>query len=180
MSRSEANLIPAEVSVAIEDVYNSNDEMTDTNGEILIPDKINISNDDTFKKSMQKKLEEVIREKKENFYEFKNSGDKNSDPNATSNNSRDTREIQGKHPDGSTVIIGDSILNGFIQERLSRKGRAIKLYNFRGATVDDIVVIRTERCLETRAEPAVYCVYVENRLILELSTLLGARNVNKY
>ena len=54
MSRSEANLIPAKSSVAIEDVYNNNDEMTDTNGEILIPNKININNDDTFKKSMQK------------------------------------------------------------------------------------------------------------------------------
>ena len=54
MSRSEANLIPAKSSVAIEDVYNNNDEMADTNGEILIPNKININNDDTFKKSMQK------------------------------------------------------------------------------------------------------------------------------
>ena len=54
MSRSEANLIPAKSSVAIEDVYNNNDEMADTNGEILIPSKININNDDTFKKSMQK------------------------------------------------------------------------------------------------------------------------------
>ena len=34
--------------------------------------------------------------------------------------------------------------------------------------------------METRVEPAVYRVYVENSLILEPSTLLGARNVNKY
>ena len=54
MSRSETNLIPAKSSVTIEDVYNNNDEMADTNGEILIPNKININNDDTFKKSMQK------------------------------------------------------------------------------------------------------------------------------
>ena len=31
-----------------------------------------------------------------------------------------------------------------------------------------------EDSLETRADPAVYHVYVENRLILEPSTLLGA------
>ena len=43
-----------------------------------------------------------------------------------------------------------------------------------------IIVIRTEHTLETRDEPAVYLVYVENRLILEASTLLKARNVNKY
>ena len=41
-------------------------------------------------------------------------------------------------------------------------------------------VIRTEDSLERRAEPAVYRNYVENRLILEPSTLLGARNVNIY
>ena len=42
------------------------------------------------------------------------------------------------------------------------------------------VVIRTEDSLVTPPEPAVNCAYVENRLILELSTLLGAKNVNKY
>ena len=46
--------------------------------------------------------------------------------------------------------------------------------------VDLIIVIRTEDSLERRADPAVYLVYVENRLILGPSTLLGARNVNKY
>ena len=46
--------------------------------------------------------------------------------------------------------------------------------------VSETIVIRTEHSLETRAEPAVYLVYVENRLILEPSTLLGARNVSKY
>ena len=34
---------------------------------------------------MQNQLEEVIREKKEKFYEFKNSDDKNSEPIATNN-----------------------------------------------------------------------------------------------
>ena len=42
------------------------------------------------------------------------------------------------------------------------------------------IVIRTEDSLETRADLAVYHVYVENRLILEPSTLLGASNVDKY
>ena len=35
------------------------------------------------------------------------------------------------------------------------------------------IVIRTEDSLETRAKPAVYRVYVENRLILGPTTLLG-------
>ena len=41
MSSSEANLVPANNSVAIENVYNNNDEIADTNGEILIPKKKN-------------------------------------------------------------------------------------------------------------------------------------------
>ena len=48
MSNSEANLVPENNSVAIEDVCNNNDEITDTNDEIIIPDKKNI-NDNIFK-----------------------------------------------------------------------------------------------------------------------------------
>ena len=61
------------------------------------------TNDNIFKKYMQNQLEEVIKEKKEKFYEFKNS-DSNSEPIATSNNG----ETQEKYPDGTVVIIGDS------------------------------------------------------------------------
>ena len=39
MYNSEANLLPANNSVAIENVHNNNDEIADTNNEILIPDK---------------------------------------------------------------------------------------------------------------------------------------------
>ena len=47
-------------------------------------------------------------------------------------------ETQEKYPDGTAIIIVDSILNSIIQERLSRKGRVVKVHNFRGATVDDM------------------------------------------
>ena len=79
MSSSEANLLPANNSVAIEDVCNNNDEIVHTNGEIIIPDKKDI-NDNLFKKSMQNQLEEVIRENKEKFYELKIIDNKNSEP----------------------------------------------------------------------------------------------------
>ena len=79
---------------------------------------------------MQNQPEEVIREKKEKFCEFKNSSNKNSDPIATSNNG----ETQGIYPDGTESIIGDSFLNGITQERLSRKGPA-KKHNFREPTI---------------------------------------------
>ena len=64
MSSSEANLSPANNSIVIEDVYNNNNEIADTNDEIFIPDKINITDNNTFKKFMQNQLEEVIRKKK--------------------------------------------------------------------------------------------------------------------
>ena len=59
MSSSEANLVPANDSVATEDVCNNNDQIADTDDEIIIPDKKNI-NDNLLKKSMQNQLEEVI------------------------------------------------------------------------------------------------------------------------
>ena len=125
MSSSEANLLPANNSVAIEDVCNNNDEIVHTNDEIIIPDKKDI-NDNLFKKSMQNQLEEVITEKKEKFYELKNSENKNSEAVATNNKG----ETQAKYPDGRAIIIGDSILNGVIQGRLSRKVCVVKVLNF--------------------------------------------------
>ena len=74
------------------------------NTKIFIPDRKDINNN--------VQLEEVIREEKAKFYKFQNSDNKNSEPIATNNN----REMQGKYPDCTTVIIGDSSLNGIIQE----------------------------------------------------------------
>ena len=114
-------------SVAIEDVYNSNDEIANAKDEILISDKKD-KNGNLFKIPIQNQLEEVIKEKKEKFYEFENSHNKNSETLATVSNP----EMQGKHPDDTEVIIGDFILNGIIQRRLSRKGRV------NSATVKDV------------------------------------------
>ena len=54
---------------------------------------------------MQNQLEEVIREKKEKFYAFKSSSNKNSDPIST-NNSTKTGEAQGKYSGGTAFIYG--------------------------------------------------------------------------
>ena len=72
---------------------------------------------------MQNQLEEVIRKKKEKFYEFKTSDNKNSRPIPTNKSG----ETQGKYADGRAVITDDSILNAIIQERLSRKGKVQRL-----------------------------------------------------
>ena len=86
MYSSEANLLPANNSVAIKDVYNNNDEIADTNDENLIPDRKNIHDNDIFKKSIQNQIKEKVREKKEKLYKFKNSDNKTSEPIATNNN----------------------------------------------------------------------------------------------
>ena len=44
-------------------------------------------------------LKNRLERKKENFHDFKNSGNKNSDPKATNNNG----ETKGKYLDGTTV-----------------------------------------------------------------------------
>ena len=125
MSSLEANLIPATNSGGIEDVGDNNDEIADTNNKILISSK----------KSLQKQLEEVIREKE--IYKLKNSGNKNSDPKAPNNNTK-TGETQGEYLDGRAGIKEDSILNDIIQERLSRNEHVAKVHNFQGTTVDNM------------------------------------------
>ena len=83
MSSSKGNVLPANNSIAIKDVYNNNGK-TDTDNEIFIPDK-KISMILIYsKKFMQNQLEEVIKKKKKKFHEFEICGDKNSD--ATNNN----------------------------------------------------------------------------------------------
>ena len=58
--------------------------------------------------------------------------------NSVAIETNNNKEMQEKYPDGTAVIIEDSILNYIIQERLSKKGRVVRLHNFRGATVDDM------------------------------------------
>ena len=43
------------------------------------------------------------------------------------------------YPSGTTVIVGDSIISGVIEERINKKDRPVKVRNFPGATVPDMV-----------------------------------------
>ena len=62
----------------------------------------------------------MIYVKKEIYYQFKNPGNTNSGPTATSNNSI-SRKIQGKCPDGTALIVRDSVKNAAIQKNSRRK-----------------------------------------------------------
>ena len=41
-------------------------------------------------------------------------------------------------PIGTTVIVGDSILNGIVEEKLCGQGRLVKVKPFPGSTVDNL------------------------------------------
>ena len=66
MYSSEANLLPANDSVAIKDIYNNNDEIADNNDENLIPDRKNIHDNDIFKNPYKTKLKKRLERKKKN------------------------------------------------------------------------------------------------------------------
>ena len=100
------------------------------------------------RKLIEAQLRGVIKEKQERYYQQKIA---NSATNETQQNNKEntSKKKQGKYPNGTTVVLGDSILNGVIQEKLSRPGRPVKVHNFPGATLDDmkyhvIPIIRKE------------------------------------
>ena len=44
----------------------------------------------------------------------------------------------GLYPSGITAIVGDSMINSVIEERINKKDRAVTVRNFPGATVADM------------------------------------------
>ena len=54
------------------------------------------------------------------------------------NKSLSKQKHQGLYPSGTTVIIGNSIINGVIEKRINKKNRPVKGRNFPGATVTDM------------------------------------------
>ena len=81
--------------------------------------------------SILEQLEGVKKKKKDDYYAFKFSkSDK------TSEETCETTTIQGQYPSNTTVIAGDSIINGILEERLSGKYGVVKFRNFPGATIE--------------------------------------------
>ena len=71
------------------------------------------------------------KQKKEEYYRSKN----NLQSNAAKENI--TTE-KGQWPKNTTLIVGDSIINGVLEEGLGGGGRNVKVRNFPGAKVDDL------------------------------------------
>ena len=54
------------------------------------------------------------------------------------NESSSKLKHQGLYPNGTTVMVGDSIVNGVTEERINKKDRPVEVPNFPGATVADM------------------------------------------
>ena len=83
--------------------------------------------------SILEQLEEVNKKRKNDYYAFTFS--KN---DRTSEDICETTTIQGQYPSNTTVIAGDSIINGIRKKRFSGKYGVAKVRNFPGATIEDM------------------------------------------
>ena len=83
--------------------------------------------------SILEQLEKVSKKKKNDYCAFKFSKS-----NKTSQEICETTTIQGQYPSNTTVIAGDSIINGIREEHLSGKYGVVKVRNFPGATIEEM------------------------------------------
>ena len=92
----------------------------------IVPKKCNTN-------SILEQLEQAQKKKNNDYYVFKlrKSG-------KTSEGVCETPTIQGQYPSNTTVIAGDSIINGICEERLCGKNGVIKVRIFPGATREDM------------------------------------------
>ena len=93
-----------------------------------------VTNSEALKVSLSEQLKNVKRQKQEEFYQFKSK-------QAIDNNINESlskQKHQGLYPSRTTVIVGDSIINGVIEENINKKDRPVKVRNFPGATVPDM------------------------------------------
>ena len=93
-----------------------------------------VTNSQALKISLSEQLENVKRQKKEEFYQFKSKQPIDNNMNE----SISKLKHQGLYPNGATVIFGDPIINGVIEERINKKDRPLKVRNSPGATVADM------------------------------------------
>ena len=90
-----------------------------------------VTNSQALKISLSEQLKNVKRQKKEEFYQFKLKQPIDNNVNESSSKLKH----QGLYPSRATVIVGDSLINGVIEERINKKDRPVKVRYFPGVTV---------------------------------------------
>ena len=89
------------------------------------------SSNSTTNASIDEQLNDFKRKKKEEYYKYKQSV-------CNDAGEKDKSVKNDQWPIGTTVIVGDSILNGIVEEKLCGQGRLVKVKRFPGSTVDDL------------------------------------------
>ena len=102
----------------------------------VTPNNNIITNSQVLKISLFKQLKNVKRQKKEEFYQFKSKQPIDNNMNESSSKLKH----QDLYPNGTTVIVGDSIINGVIEERINKKDRPVKVRNFPGADMEHYLI----------------------------------------
>ena len=72
--------------------------------------------------------------RKKSFNQFKSKQPIDNNMNESDSNLKH----QDLYPNGTTVIVGDSIINGVIEERINQKDRLVEVRSFPGAIVADM------------------------------------------
>ena len=81
----------------------------------------------------------MFRKKKHDVYLKQKSSEYNSkERNGKANNDETPSNFKHAWPAGTCLIVGDSILTGIDEKRLSRNNQVVKVRDFRGATIDDL------------------------------------------
>ena len=89
------------------------------------------SGNSTTNVSIDEQLNEFKRKKKEEYYKCKQ--------NVCNDAGEKDKSVKNDQwPIGTTVIVGDSILNGIVEEKLCGQGCLAKVKRFTGSTVDDL------------------------------------------
>ena len=110
--------------IIVPEINNTNNNQKDSQQEM---NNLNLGNTN----SIEKQLNDVKIKKREEYYRSKN--------NVQSNAAKENITTEkGQWPKNTTLIVGDSIINGVLEEGLCGGGRNVKVRNFPGATVDDL------------------------------------------
>ena len=77
-----------------------------------------VTNSKALKISLSEQLKNIKRQKQEEFYQFKSK--EHIDNNVSEPLSK--QKHQGLYSSGTTLIVGDSIINGVIERRMNKNG----------------------------------------------------------
>ena len=109
----------------------SHDDKQKSRSKILGENSIRESSNTTTNASIDEQLNEFKRKKKVEYYKYKQS--------VCSDASEKDKSVKNDQwPIGTTVIVGDSILNSIVEETLCGQGRLVKVKGFPGLTVGDL------------------------------------------